>query len=148
MRIVISCLSLFAILAVGCNNKKEETTPEKNQPESPETNSEEKEEEKPKIVPVEYEQSVQQIWNQGISAVTNCVKKQVAKTQQKGLSGYIIVEGTIGEDKNPKNLKIVDKSLKVDNIEKCIVEYLKDLEFPTWGYPVKYQHNYSINILY
>ncbi|MDA3862489.1 MAG: hypothetical protein PF689_01325 [Deltaproteobacteria bacterium] len=148
MRIFISCLSLLTILAIGCQSKKEQTTPDKDQTKNEEPNPEEEVKPTPTTVPAEYEQKVQQTWNFGISAVTNCVKKQVAKTKQKGLTGYIIVEGTIGKTKYPQDLKIVSKSLKVDNIEKCIVDYLKDLEFPTWGYPVKYQHSYSLNILY
>ncbi|MBU1218410.1 hypothetical protein KKF34_06495 [Myxococcota bacterium] len=142
-KLIILVSSLVFIL--GCSDKKntaKDTTPEK------QTEVVENKNDLPKAVPAEKAYEVQKIWEGGLAAVTECIGKRIAQTNQKGLSGYIIVEGTIGTSENPKNLRIVDKKLAVDKIEDCIMSYLKGLQFPTWGYEVKYQHPYNISILY
>ncbi|MBN2723774.1 MAG: hypothetical protein JXR95_06860 [Deltaproteobacteria bacterium] len=134
---------VIMMVVAGCSKEKEKTTPE---PENKTVETDKKE--TPTSVPSEKAMEVQNVWESGLAAVKNCVEKRIAQTKQKGLSGYIIIEAMIGTTENPQNVRIVDKKLAVDNIESCIIKYLGGLVFPTWGYKVKYQHPYNLNILY
>ena len=136
-------LSLTLLAACSDTKKKEKTTPDPG-PTKVDTGTSNTQ----NTVPLDHETTVMNTWNSGLDAVKNCIAKRIAKTGQKGLNGYIIVEGKIGLTENPKDLRIVENKLKVTQIEECILTYLKDLSFPTWGYEVTYQHNYSVNIMY
>ncbi|MBU1241246.1 hypothetical protein KKF84_04685 [Myxococcota bacterium] len=142
----IAILSMFSLLFLSCNGKKKETTP-KNEVTEPAVDT------KPepgttKTVPMEHEQAVSEAWQMGFNAVKNCVSEAIAKTKQKGIKGYVHVQAVIGTSAKPKNLKIVKKTLNVEGIETCILNYLKDLEFPTWGYDVTFTHSYDMMIGY
>ncbi len=130
----------------ACDKKKEQTTPKQ------ESTAEEDDSPKApavdKGVPGEFEERVAMIWQSGFNAVRNCVSTAIQKSGQKGIKGYIHVQARIGLQTKPIDLKIVKKTLKVEGIESCIVDYLKDLEFPTWGYNVKYLHSYDMQIGY
>ena len=141
----LSLLMALALLVAGCGDKKKDTTP-KNEPKEEvvdtSTNT------GPKTVPQEHEMAVSEAWQMGFNAVKNCVSDAIKKSGQKGIKGYIHIQADIGTVAKPKNLKIVKKTLKVEGIEKCILDYLKDLEFPVWGYNVSYIHSYDLQIGY
>jgi len=141
--ILLAVLSLFAF---GCTGKKQ-TTPTKETTE-PETTPTKPEAGTTKTVPMEHEQAVAEAWQMGFNAVKDCVAKAIAKTNQKGIKGYVHVRAVIGTTAKPKDLKIIKKTLNVEGIETCILSYLKDLEFPTWGYDVTFTHSYDMQIGY
>jgi hypothetical protein len=134
---------VIMVFVISCKSeKKKETTPVK------ETKVETKTVVEEKSIPNEHYEEVNKIWNSGLSAVTNCVKAKIEKTGQKGIRGYVVIEGVIGVKDNPTKLRIKERTLKIEGLEKCIFAYLKDMVFPTWGYPVKSFGSYSIDIAY
>ncbi len=134
---------LFVFSMAACKKDAPVTTPEEEPQPVEETKTAE-----PRLVPLEHFDRVDAIWQTALSAVVNCVQKRIDATNQKGLQGYLIIEADIGLKPNPINIRIKEQQLKIDQIETCIVEYLSQMEFPTWGYWAKSQYSFSINVGY
>ncbi len=138
LTILVLSLSLFTL---ACKKDTPSTEPTKEPtPEAPKNEA--------KLVPLDQFDAVDAVWKSALSAVVSCVQKRVEETKQKGLEGYLIIEAKIGKEKNPIDIRIKEQKLNIDQIEPCIAELFKQLEFPVWGYWATSQYSYTINVGY
>jgi len=138
LTILVLAISLFTF---ACKKDAPSTEPTKEPtPDEPKSEA--------KLVPLDHFDTVDAVWKSALSAVVSCVQKRIDETKQKGIEGFLIIEAKIGKEKNPIDIRIKEQKLNVDQIEPCLQDLLKQLEFPVWGYWATSQYSYTINVGY
>ncbi len=138
--LAVTMLAAGLVLQGGCHNKSKDTTPpppgddleaaaaSHNQGEG------EDEDTGPTPSPEKIEE-VQRVFRLGRMELEQCFNDYVNRTKNPNLKGFIIISVKVGMSPKASQVKIFKSSprMKDPQFVRCVIERVKNWDFPTWG---------------
>ncbi len=130
-QVLFVALWAFLLSAAGCPGDKQRTTPQAGEYEEEYYDSDTT---AARLSP-EMVEEIQRVFNLGRICVERCFHDYINRVEDPKIEGDVIIGVVIGTQPNPVKVWIfnVTDKLNDDGFKECLIERVKQWEFPVWG---------------